>query len=291
MRIVFFVLFFCLFVYKASAGWKDDKCPPNQFGFNVGNKNLKNSKAKKNNNNNDDPDGMASVYQYLASQGLTVANKGVIHVNTCDNSVRFIDRNGNETPGNFNKKGEFVAFNKAGKKNLKNQKDSFDPNLSDTESQFIKMQYKMLCSGDMEDINAALQSNDPKILTGACIAAAEFNLDVNDRLLDLLNHEEDIVSQSARKGLLIQSFYLMSKIKRIQSKTNDYFIGKPTPENLLKYTSGKNLEIGKDYVDFGPLPSDDNLAINNAITRWQVWFKRNESKFNGMTKDPLKSSN
>jgi len=241
-------------------------------------------------------DSMASVYEYLAKQGLRPASNGIIRINNCNNSVRFEDRNGNFTNGKLDSKGQFVPFNKgdvrANKGDVRTRKinnEQYESDLSDVESQFLKSQYKMLCNGDIEDIQAALQASDPKILVGACVAAAEFNLDVNDRLLDLLNHENDLVSQSARKGLLIQSFYLLSKIKRVQSSNNDYFRGKPTPENLLRFTNGKKLEIGKDYVDFGPLPSDDNLAINSSINRWQIWFKRNESKFANMIKDTIKN--
>lgn len=240
---------------------------------------------------------MNSIYKNLAKDGLVPASKGVIRINNCNNTVRFEDRNGNITNGSLNQKGQFVPFNKANaninnnnvnKANAKN--NDLNPNLSNDESQFIKNQYKMLCNSDMEDIHAALQAYDPKILAGACVAAAEFNLDVNDRLVDLLNNENNIVSQSARKGLLIQSYYLLSKIKRVQpSNNNDYFRGKPTPENLLKFTTGKNLEIGKDYVDFGPLPNDDNLAINTSVNRWQIWFKRNEAKLSAMTRDPIKN--
>ena len=258
----------------------------NNFGNNKNQKKLNNN----NNNFNRNNDGINSVYKYLASQGLSLANKGIVRINNCDNTVRFEDKNGNITPGKLDDKGKFLPFNKSGKSLDKKNRgiDSFNPDLSDEESSFIKSQYKMLCCSDNEDIYAALQSSDTKILVGACIAAAEFNLDVNDRLIDLLNHEEDIVSQSARKGLLIQSFYLLSKIKRINSQNDDYFRGKPSPENLLKYTSGKKLEIGKDYVDFGPLPSEDNIVINNAVLRWQVWFKRNDSKLRDTIKDPTK---
>lgn len=282
-RMVIFVLFFGWFVYKSSAGWANNQCPPNQFGFNGGNKNVKTSDPSRD-----------YLHNYLANQGLKPANNGIIRVNNCDKTVRFQDRNGNTTQGSLNSKGQFVPNNNNNNninnnKNINNNSNNINNDLSNDELQFAKMQYKMLCNSDMEDIALSLKSIDFKVLAGACVAAAEFNLDVNDALFDLLTNDKNIVSQSARKALTIQSFYLLSKIKRVQGNNNDYFKGKPTPDNLLKFTNGKNLEIGKDYVDFGPLPNDDNVGINSSINRWQFWFKRNELKLSNMINDPSKS--
>jgi len=123
-RICFFMIFFCICVYKSSAGWDNNKiCPPDQFGLNLGKNNFNNfgnnkNQKKLNNNNNNfnrNNDGINSVYKYLASQGLSLANKGIVRINNCDNTVRFEDRNGNITPGKLDDKGKFLPFNKSGK--------------------------------------------------------------------------------------------------------------------------------------------------------------------------------
>lgn len=150
-------------------------------------------------------------------------------------------------------------------------------NISQADIAFTRIQYKQLCNSDTEDILLALETKDPRVLAGACTAAAEYDLDVVEKLIDLIGNDNDLVAQCARKGLLIKSFYLMNKIKKQQNQKVDFNF-KPNPINLEKFANNKALEIGKDFVDFGPMTNDDNLAINASTIRWQTWFKKNEAK-------------
>lgn len=220
-------------------------------------------------------------------KGFRFASNGIIYVSTCEDCAVFHDNFGNIIKGKLDDKGKFIANDKR----MANGNNQNQPISKEKEkaNEIINSQYKMLCNSKPEDVESAIMVSDPLILAAACVAAAQFDLDVKDRLIDLLNHDEDIVSQNARKGLKIKSFYVLSKFKRFENN-RDYFMGKPTPDNFNKYTTEKVPEAGKDYVDFGPFNiGDDNLAVNSAVTRWQTWFKTNELKLNDMTKDPLKS--
>ena len=194
---------------------------------------------------------------------------------------------GSETPGRLDQNGNFVPLNATTANrgnavqtnNATNNSNYFG--LSTDDLLYIKIQYKQLCNCDCEDIILALDTKDPRIIAAACLAAGEYDLNVNERLIDLLGGESDFVSQSARKALMMKSFYMLNKIKKENGEKNIFTL-KPNPINLEKFANSNNLDIGRDYVDFGPMQNDDNVAINTSVFRWQAWIKKNESKLSGM---------
>jgi hypothetical protein len=197
--------------------------------------------------------------------------------------VVFVSKiDGSETPGRLDQNGKFVPLNApADRVNSGQTNNSNNFGLSNNDLMYTKIQYKQLCNCECEDIILALDTKDPRIIAAACLAAGEYDLDVNERLIDLLGGESDFVSQSARKALMMKSFYMLNKIKKENGEKNIFTL-KPNPINLEKFTNSNNLDIGKDYVDFGPMQNDDNVAINTSVFRWQAWIKKNESKLSGM---------
>ena len=254
---LFNLILLFIFVFTTSqdskAGW-GDKPAVGQFGQN-----------KLNNQPNNQPNKNRIVPAvYNSSTGtIHIRNENVVFVSKID---------GSETPGTLNKNGSFVPFNSPTNRGNANQQNNDNDNL-----EYTRMQYKQLCNGDCEDIISALEVKDPRVLAGACTAAAEYDLDVNDRLIDLLDNESEIVAQCARKALMVKSFYALNKIKKEKNEKNIFAL-KPNPINLENFVNKNNLEIGIDYVDFGPIKNDDNLAINDSVLRWKIWFKKNESK-------------
>ena len=202
---------------------------------------------------------------------------------------------GSETRGRLDQNGRFVPLNAPAANrgnavqtnnatnnatnNTTNNANGFG--LSTDDLLYIKIQYKQLCNCDCEDIILALDTKDPRIVAAACLAAGEYDLNVNERLIDLLGGESDFVSQSARKALMMKSFYMLNKIKKENGEKNIFSL-KPNPINLEKFTNSNKLDIGRDYVDFGPMQNDDNVAINTSVFRWQAWIKKNESKLSGV---------
>jgi len=204
------------------------------------------------------------------------SSTGTIHIR--NENVVFVSKiDGSETPGRLDQNGNFVPLNAP--KGQANNSNNFG--LSNNDLMYTKIQYKQLCNCDCEDIILALDTKDPRIVAAACLAAGEYDLDVNERLVDLLGGESDFVSQSARKALMMKSFYMLNKIKKENGEKNIFTL-KPNPVNLEKFTNSNNLDIGRDYVDFGPMQNDDNVAINTSVFRWQAWIKKNESKLSGM---------
>jgi len=219
-------------------------------------------------------------------KNLFNSSTGTIHIR--NENVVFVSKiDRSETPGRLDEKGKFVPFNspnivpKGGNTAQKNNANANNFGLSNNDFLYTKMQYKQLCNCDCGDIILALDTKDPRIVAAACFAAGEYDLDVTDRLVDLLGGESDLVSQSARKALMMKSFYMLNKIKKENGEKNIFTL-KPNPVNLEKFTNSNNLNIGKDYVDFGPMQNDDNVAINTSVFRWQAWIKKNESKLSSM---------
>lgn len=209
------------------------------------------------------------------------ASQGTIHIR--NGAAVFVSKiDGSETPGFLDKNGDFHPSNNP--KNANNRSNNNgNLGLSDNDFAYAKIQYKQLCNGDCQDIMLALETKDPRVLAAACTASAEYDLDVNEKMFDLLGDKNAVVSQSARHALLIKSFYLLNKIKA-ENGDKKAFNLKPSPKNLEKYCNSNNLEIGIDYVDFGPMVNDNNIAVNTSVLRWRAWMKRNESKLSGMKK-------
>ena len=276
LRFSIFVFSLILLINYQSvkAGW-GDKPAIGQFGQNK----INNQPRVVNNqpravNNQPNPKNL-----FNSSTGtIHIRNENVVFVSKIDRS---------ETPGRLDQKGKFVPFNspnvapKGGNTAQKNNANANNFGLSNNDFLYTKMQYKQLCNCDCGDIILALDTKDPRIIAAACFAAAEYDLDINDRLVDLLGGESDLVSQSARKALMMKSFYMLNKIKK-ENGENNVFNLKPNPVNLEKFINSNELNIGKDYVDFGPMQNDDNVAINTSVFRWQAWIKKNESKLSSM---------
>lgn len=259
---------------ELKAEWGDKPCPPGQFGPNKRNDGpplppWNPNKARINNPINNQ--------RQQVNQNKFDSSNGVIHIRN-GNPV-FVRRDGTEISGTLDNSGNFRPSNGNLRNNgqNKNPNNNIMENISQADIAFTRIQYKQLCNSDTEDILLALETKDPRVLAGACTAAAEYDLDVVEKLIDLIGNDNDLVAQCARKGLLIKSFYLMNKIKKQQNQKVDFNF-KPNPINLEKFANNKALEIGKDFVDFGPMTNDDNLAINASTIRWQTWFKKNEAK-------------
>lgn len=219
----------------------------------------------------------------MANRNNFGASQGTIHIR--NGTVVFVSKiDGSETPGFLDNNGDFHPSNGPKNTNSKsNNNNNGNLGLSNNDFAYAKIQYKQLCNGDCQDIMLALETKDPRVLAAACTASAEYDLDINEKMFDLIGDTNAIVSQSARHALLIKSFYLLNKIKAEKGDKKTFNL-KPTPTNLERYCNSNNLEIGIDYVDFGPMENDDNIAINTSVLRWQAWMKRNESKLSGMKK-------
>ena len=272
LRFLLFALSFILLInsQKSKAGWGDQPAL-GQFGQNKLNnqpKGFNNQPKGVNNQNRNIPT------QFNSSTGtIHIRNENVVFVSKID---------GSETPGRLDQNGKFVPLNaSADRGNAGQTNNSNNFGLSNNDLLYTKIQYKQLCNCDCQDIILALDTKDPRIVAAACLAAGEYDLDVNERLIDLLGGESDLVSQSARKALMMKSFYMLNKIKKENGEKNIFTL-KPNPINLEKFANSNNLDIGRDYVDFGPMQNDDNVAINTSVFRWQAWIKKNESKLSGV---------
>jgi len=279
LRFLLFALSFILLInsQKSKAGWGDQPAlgqfGQNKFnnqpqGFNNQPKGFNNQPKGATNQNRNTPT------QFNSSTGtIHIRNENVVFVNKID---------GSETPGRLDQNGKFVPLNaSADRGNAGQTNNSNNFGLSNNDLLYTKIQYKQLCNCDCQDIILALDTKDPRIVAAACLAAGEYDLDVNERLIDLLGGESDFVSQSARKALMMKSFYMLNKIKKENGEKNIFTL-KPNPINLEKFANSNNLDIGRDYVDFGPMQNDDNVAINTSVYRWQAWIKKNESKLSGV---------
>ena len=286
LRFLLFALSFILLInsQKSKAGWGDQPAL-GQFGQNKLNNQPKgfNNQPKGLNNQpkgfNNQPKGATN--QNRNTQTQFNSSTGTIHIR--NENVVFVSKiDGSETSGRLDQNGKFVPLNApAYRGNTGQTNNANDFGLSNNDLMYVKIQYKQLCNCDCQDIILALDTKDPRIVAAACLAAGEYDLDVNERLIDLLGGESDFVSQSARKALMMKSFYMLNKIKRENGEKNIFTL-KPNPINLEKFANSNNLDIGRDYVDFGPMQNDDNVAINTSVYRWQAWIKKNESKLSGV---------
>lgn len=143
---------------------------------------------------------------------------------------------------------------------------------------FMINQYKIFCHNSTNDeIEDALSSTDFRVRFAAVLVAGEKNLDISDKLYDLLGDSNSYIQQAARKALAVKSYYLLKEIKECNYSSEQ--------KTKNKNINPNNLKIGIDYVDFGPLPHDGNNFSNNSITRWKSWFLIRESELRNLKKD------
>ena len=134
---------------------------------------------------------------------------------------------------------------------------------------FMLSQYKIFCSHSTEnEVDDALCSSDFRVKFAAILVAGEKNLNVNDKLFDLLYDENKFIQQASRKALMVKSYFLIKEIKEYNFTSTQKIKTKTVNPNTLK--------VGIDYVDFGPLPQDENNLTNHAITRWKSWYSLKE---------------
>lgn len=142
---------------------------------------------------------------------------------------------------------------------------------------FMLTQYKIFCHNSKDDeILNALSSTDVRVRFAAVLVAGEKNLDINDKIYDLLSDENAQIQQAARKALAVKSYFLLKEIKEYNYTKEQ--------KNKISPVNPNNLKIGIDYVDFGPLPHDNNNLTNNSVVRWKSWFSIRENELRSLKK-------
>ena len=144
---------------------------------------------------------------------------------------------------------------------------------------FMLLQYKMFCSvSKNEEIEDAISSSDYRVKFAAILVAGEKNLQISDKLFDLMDDENKVIQQAARKALAIKSYFLLKEIKEFNLTTEQ------KKKAQSKVVNPNALKIGLDYVDFGPLPHDSKDISNHSSIRWKSWFSLREAELRDLNK-------
>jgi len=143
---------------------------------------------------------------------------------------------------------------------------------------FMIAQYRIFCSQAKDsEIEDALSSSDFRVRFAAVLVAGEKNLEIGNKIFDLLADDNKFIQQAARRSLSVKSYFLIKEIKEVNFTTEQ--------KNKIKpVVNVNNLKIGLDYVDFGPMLHDSIDLSNHSAFRWRSWFSIRENELRDLKK-------
>jgi hypothetical protein len=103
-----------------------------------------------------------------------------------------------------------------------------------------------------DEVQSSLKSNEPENRFAAAVVVGDKKLPYGDDLVELLNDPDPLVTQAARRSLIVLSYHVDAAKK------------------------AKFKGFAPKAVDYGPQPGAGKVAKSNSVKNWKNFLSKNE---------------